>query len=92
MQEITNTQVINITGRTMNGIALNTEGVKNVDDVHMLLNHLRYTWDMAPEVPAMYCANALRKAAEIQERTGSAESAEYAHNQWQYFIHSYGLA
>lgn len=91
MQTITDTQVINIESARMFGTARMAEGVKTVDDVQMVLNHILYIWDMAPAVPAMYCANALRKAAEIQERSGSAESAAFAAREAELFRLAYNL-
>lgn len=91
MQTITDTQVINIESARMFGTARMVEGVKSVDDVQMILNHVRFIWEMAPEVPAQYCANAIRKAVEIQERSGSATSAAYATREWEMFCISYNI-
>lgn len=91
MQELTDTQVINITSTRMHGTARSVEGVKDVDDVQMILNHVQGIWELAPVVPAQYCANALRKAAEIQERTGSAASAAYATRQWEMYCIAYNI-
>jgi hypothetical protein len=91
MQNITDTQVINIESARMFGTARMVEGVRNVEDVQMILNHVLYIWEMAPQVPAMYCANALRKAVEIQERSGSAESAAFTTREWELFRLSYNI-
>lgn len=91
MQNITNTQVINIESARMFGTARMVEGVKTIEDVQMVMNHVIYIWEMAPEVPVMYCANALRKAAEIQERSGSAESAAFAAREAELFRLAYNI-
>jgi hypothetical protein len=91
METITSTQIINIESARMFGTARQAEGFMSADDLQMVVNSILYTWDMAPVVPAQYCANALRKVADLQERTGSSECAEYANRQWEMFSQSYGL-
>jgi hypothetical protein len=91
MNTLTSTQIINIESARMFGIARQAEGFMSADDLQMVVNSILYIWDMAPVVPAQYCANALRKVADLQERTGSAECAAYALRQWEVFTESYGL-
>lgn len=90
MQQLTDTQVIITESARMHGMASQVEGVMSVSDVRMVLNTIRYTWEMAPEVPAQYCANALLKAVRIQERTGSAESLAHTTREWEAFSAAYG--